>query len=333
MITTVKRGSASPRRRVSAAVIRLAGLTVSALGLFMGVAPHQAWACACGCGVFEVGTASMFPAGAGGMAWLEYDFQDQNHNWSGASQAPSSNNGDKELTTSFFTAGMQYMFSRSWGVEAEIPYWDRSFKTDLNFGSPPPDIVRTTWNQVGDVRLRGIYTGFSDDLSSGITFGVKLPTGNFQFNPAVVDRDSQVGSGSTDILLGAYHRANLTSDGMWAWFVQTQFDQPVFTQDGYRPGTELDTALGVLRMGWTFGDLTITPIGEAIVSLRTRDSGPNSAQPLASGFERLLLAPGVEFDYKDVAFYVDAEVPVLQNFTGNQLAAPVLFKAVFSVKF
>ena len=31
------------------------------------------YACACGCGVFDVGTASMLPQGPGGMAWLEYD--------------------------------------------------------------------------------------------------------------------------------------------------------------------------------------------------------------------------------------------------------------------
>ena len=326
-------GVARARRLGYVSLFFIFNVAAVTAALLVGLTPRGAWACACGCGVFEVGTASMFPAGQGGMAWLEYDFQDQNRNWSGASQAPSANNGDKELTTSFFTAGMQYMFNRSWGVEAEIPYWDRSFKTDLNFGNSPPDVVRTTWNQVGDVRLRGIYTGFSDDLSAGITFGVKLPTGNYQFNPSVVDRDSQVGSGSTDLLLGAYKRGNITDDGMWSWFGQTQFDQPVLTQDGYRPGTELDTAFGLVHMGWTFGDLTVTPIGEAIVSLRTRDSGPNSAQPLASGFQRLLLAPGVEFDYKDVAFYADVEVPVLQNFTGNQLAAPVLFKAVLSVKF
>ena len=125
------------RRAVSGGGAGCAAVIISilmfALAFSMGLTPSRAWACACGCGVFEVGTANMFPSGQGGTAWLEYDFQDQNRNWSGASQAPGFNNGDKELTTSFFTAGMQYMFDRSWGVEAEIPYWDRSFKTDLNF--------------------------------------------------------------------------------------------------------------------------------------------------------------------------------------------------------
>src|SRR5580700_2756658 len=65
------------------------------------LAPGAAFACACGCGVFDVGTSAMFPEGSGGMAFLDYDFQDQNQNWSGTSSAPAANNGDKEIETHF----------------------------------------------------------------------------------------------------------------------------------------------------------------------------------------------------------------------------------------
>jgi hypothetical protein len=304
-----------------------------ALGLLAGLAPHRGWACACGCGVFEVGTASMLPTGAGGTTWLEWDYQDQSNNWDGTGKALAADNGDKNLTTNFFTAGLQYMFDRSWGIQAEIPYWDRSFTTDVNFPTPPMDDVKAHWSDVGDIRIKGIYTGFSPDLSSGITFGVKLPTGSYQFDSAVVDRDSQIGSGSTDLLLGGYHRGNLTQDNLWSWFVQTQFDQPVLTVENYRPGSELDTALGAHYNGWTFGNLTIAPIAQTILSLRTRDSGAAAAIPLASGFQRLFLSPGFEVDYKQVSFYADAEVPVYQHFTGDQLSAPVLLKVIVAFNF
>ena len=171
----------------------------------------------------------MFPTGSGGTAYLGYDYQDQNQNRSGSSSAPAANNGDKEIRTNFFTAGLQYMFDRSSGIEVELPFWDRTFRTDTNFPSPPPDIVSTEWADFGDVRIKGIYTGFSEDLSSGVTYGLKLPTGNFTYNPAIVDRDSQIGTGSTDILLGGFHRQALTSDNIWSWFVQAQLDQPVLT--------------------------------------------------------------------------------------------------------
>jgi len=52
-----------------------------------------------------------------------------------------------------------------------------------------------------------------------------------------------------------------------------------------------------------------------------------------SGYERLMLSPGIEFHIHPVKVYADAEFPVFQNFTGNQLAAPVLFKVSVSYMF
>jgi hypothetical protein len=126
-------------------------------GLLAGIlAPGVIHACACGCGVFDVGTSSMFPSGGGGMAYLQYDFQDQNHNWSSTSQAPAANNGDKQIETDFVTAGFQYMFNRSWGVQLEVPYDYRTFKTtSAALGNP---ITTINWGALGDIRVEGIYT-------------------------------------------------------------------------------------------------------------------------------------------------------------------------------
>ncbi len=151
------------------------------VGFLTGVlAPGLAFGCACGCGIFEVGTSSMFPSGEGGMAFVNYDFQDQNQNWSGSSQAPAANNDDKEIRTDFITTGVQYMFNRSWGAEIEIPYAYRSFKTvTANPDVPPGTVTKIDWGSLGDIRLKGVYTGFSEDMSSGIDFGLRIPTGNF----------------------------------------------------------------------------------------------------------------------------------------------------------
>ncbi len=304
------------------------------IGAFLaGLTPESAFACACGCGVFDVGTSSMFPGGAGGTIFYGLDFQDQSRNWSGGHGSPGNNNADKGIRTYFNTLGFQYMFNRSWGVQIEIPYWDRTFKTDTNFGDSPPNIVGTHWNGIGDIRIRGIYTGFSEDMSSGVTYGLKLPTGNHAFNPSLVDSDTQIGTGSTDILLGAFHRQALTADNSWSWFAQAQLDVPVLIQNQYRPGAELDIAAGVHYNGWKFGDLQITPIAQAIVSVRGRDSGANAASPAASGYQRLILSPGIEFDYKQFSAYADIEVPVLQSFNGNQLTAPYMIKLILAYNF
>ena len=99
--------------------------------------PTAAHACACGCGIFEVGTSAMLPQGPGGMAYVEYDYQNQYINWSGNSKAPAADNSDKRIDTDFITAGVQYFFNRSWGYQVDVPYENRTFKTTSNDPNAP----------------------------------------------------------------------------------------------------------------------------------------------------------------------------------------------------
>jgi hypothetical protein len=294
------------------------------VGMF---APSMVHACACGCGVFDVGTSSMFPQGGGGTAYFGYAYQDQNRNWNGSSQASAANNDDKEIRTDFFNVGVQYMFNSSWGAQLQVPFAYRYFKVE-----DAGKAESTTWGSLGDVRVEGIYTGFAADLSTGISFGLKLPTGNDNYNPSVVDRDTQIGSGSTDILLGGFHRGNLTADDKWDWFVQTELDVPVLIQAGFRPGVELNTAAGIDYKGFTLGRVRISPVAQAIFSYRSNDSGDAAASE-DSGYERLLLSPGIEFHIHPVKIYADVELPVFQNVNGNQLVAPVMVKVNVSYMF
>jgi hypothetical protein len=298
------------------------------------ILPSIGKGCACGCGVFDVGTSQMLPQGTGGMAFVEFDFQDQNRNWANSGPAPAANNNDKEIRTDFTTIGLQYFFNRSWGIQAELPYVVRDFKT---LGGPMGNTVQKfVWGSVGDLRLEGYYTGFSPDLSSGLTFGLKLPTGNFAHNDAYgdIDRDSEIGTGSTDVLLGGYFRHPFFLGNRWTWFAQGLVDIPVLTQDQYRPGGELDAAVGLYYQGWMLHRLRITPIAQVIGSVRTSDSGDFASGGLdsnpgggrSSGYQRVLLSPGVEFDFHPWSIYADVELPLVQDFVGNQLAAPFLFK-------
>jgi len=313
----------------------------SLIGGLALLTPGVARACACGCGVFDVATSSMLPMGQGGMTFAEFDFQDQNRNWSHNGPASSDSNGDKDLRTDFTTYGLQYMFNRSWGIQAELPYDFRDFKT---LGGPVGNqVVSLKWSSLGDVRLLGYFTGFSDDMSSGLTFGVKLPTGDFKHNDAYgdIDRDSELGSGSTDILLGGFHRHRLTRNDSWTWFAQGLLDVPVMTQNQYTPGVEFDSALGLYYKGWYIHGLQITPLAQVIGSVRTSDSGnyasggidDDPAAGKSSGYERVLLSPGIDVKIHNVDVYADVEVPVFQDFTGNQLAAPWLFKFIVSYSF
>jgi hypothetical protein len=302
-------------------------------GLMVGMlAPGAVFACACGCGIFDVGTSSMLPEGPGGTAYVEYDYQDQTQNWSDSSKAPAANNTDKEIRTSFITAGLQYMFNHSWGIQAQLPFAYRSFSTVS--AAPGNPIATVKWGSLGDIRIKGIYTGFSDDLSSGIDFGLKLPTGSYTEENTFhdVDRDTEIGSGSTDILLGGFHRGNLFTRYGLNWFAQAELDVPVLTQGDYRPGAELDAAAGIDYEGWSLGRANFSPLVQVLASERTKDYGADANSP-GSGYSRLLLSPGFEFHLHPVKVYADIEVPVFQHVNGNQLVAPLLFKVSVSYMF
>jgi hypothetical protein len=270
------------------------------------------------------------------MAWLQYDYMDQNEDWNGYQPAPAGNNDDKEIQTHFITYGLQYMFNQSWGAQIEIPYDFRYFKGTDNAG----DVTTYSWNQLGDIRVEGIYTGFFADQSAGVTFGLKLPTGAYNVDPSfnitnptgLVDRDTQIGTGSTDILLGGFYRGNLDKDQVWDWFFQGEFDAPTATQAGYRPGFELDTAAGIDYKGISVGRAQITPIAQLIFSDRTHDNG-SQADVSDTGYQRLMIAPGLEVHIHPFIIYADIEVPVMQHYTGFQLTASVLYKFSLSYMF
>jgi len=275
----------------------------------------------------------MFPTGANAMAYLETDYQDQNRNWDGTAPGPAADNPDKDLRTTFLTAGVQQMFDRNWRIQAEVPYAQRHFET--TGGASGSDLVALNWAGLGDIRLEGIYTGLSPDLSTGLTCGVKLPTGAYTHNDAYgdVDRDSEFGSGSTDLLFGAFHRDALVGLGDWTWFAQAALDLPILSRDQYRPGLEVDSALGLYYAGWSVGRWRLTPMAQLKAASRASDRGLNAAVPLASGYHRLLAAPGVEFTFHPVTVYADVELPVYQRFNGNQLSARVLGKISVSCHF
>ncbi|MDE1923622.1 MAG: hypothetical protein KGI55_09370, partial [Gammaproteobacteria bacterium] len=248
-------------RRIACAM----ALSLAAAG---ALAPDQARACACGCGLFDIGTASMFPTRTGAMLFVEADMMDQNQNWSGTSSAPAANNADQRIHTEFFNLGLQVQFNRQWGAEMELPYWNREFRTTAEDGS----IVDFTHGAIGDIRLKALYTGLSDDLSTGLTFGVKLPNGDSSY--ANFDPDTEIGSGSTDLLLGAYHMGNLSEDGQWRYFAQAQWDRPLAHKASYAPGQETTATVGVYYEGWRLGEhVKIAPLAQLDGAFRGRDGG------------------------------------------------------------
>jgi len=182
---------------------------------------------------------------------------------------------------------------------------------------------------VGDIRVRGLYTGFSPDMSSGISFGLKLPTGDYAYSH--FDPDTAIGTGSTNLLLGAYHMGEIP-DSNWDWYVNAEGDQPMVNAGGYRPGTEINAVAGGYYDGWKTGPAKIAPLAQVVGSHRWSDSGALSNAP-NSGYSRVLLTPGMELDTLQFRIYADVGFPVYQYVTGNQLIASELFKLNISRHF
>ncbi|MGA9795376.1 MAG: hypothetical protein WBQ17_07560 [Rhizomicrobium sp.] len=304
--------------------MRKFGASAIVMAAMAGFSPSAALACACGCAVFDVGTSSLLPNGPGATIFGEYDFLNQTKNWSGTSSAPAADNDDKNIRSDFYLAGGQYMFNDDWGVMAELPYTERHFATEVS----PGTVGDFDHGSLGDIRLMGVYSGFSPDMSTGITFGVKLPTGDHTYPN--FDQDTEIGSGSTDILLGGYHSGQIDFAGDFVWYSQVLWQHHVATQDGYTPGPELNGAIGISYNNWNLSShATLAPVLQLLVSERGRDGGP-AADPDNSGYQRLLLSPGLSLSVNQWKLYADVEVPVWQHMNGNQLIAPYALKFIAS---
>jgi len=361
-VTTQSRSARRPIGRLTTAVFALLAPTLLGVVSLVGAGSEEALACACGCSVFDVGGLDTpQEQDHGGRLFFEFWSGDQTENYVGSSRAPAALNTDKEINTQWYNAGLEYMFNRQWGVMVRVPTTNRTLTTETD-ASFPGEVQSFKSRDIGDIEIMGIYAGFFQDMSTGVQFGVKLPSGTF--TAPGIDRDTQIGSGSTDLLLGGFHRGLLTGDNHWQYFYQAMLRQPFLYQDAadpqgffdgnpgviqsYHPGRQVDGAGGIVynNLYNVLGFDKITPVGQVIVSHRDPDSG-TGADPLNSGFDRVMLSPGVEFtkvldeaNNRVLKTYFDIEVPIYYRAnaannagTEGQLVAPYLIRLVTSYNF
>jgi hypothetical protein len=322
---------------------------LGAAGVLLSCAliPDEALACACGCSVFDVGSLTLLPKedSHGGVVYFEWDHADQKVHWSGASKGAGLNpTGDRRIYTDWYVAGMNYMVNRDWGVGVRIPSAHRSFTSNDGVQDNTYNI-----NVLGDIELTGMYTGFSKDMSKGLIFGLKLPTGEYKAEN--YDRDTQVGTGSTDLILGGFWRGMITGDNAWQYVTQVKYVQPLFLGKAYnpdlgfsadyRPGTSLDASAGIVYNNWYHvGPFDkVAPLLQMIYSHKGHDGG-DSGDPDNTGFDRIYISPGIDFtkvidDAHNRTFklYGDVEIPIHTHVTGDQQVAPYVFKLVAGYTF
>jgi hypothetical protein len=275
---------------------------------------QAAFACACGCNVFAVGTRWTMPTSEGLNLSLQYNYMNQSRIWSRWNNAPAGSIEDLELRSNFYTVGLRYMPSRDWGVAVETPVWNRFFKTTDEDGN----IASANHTSLGDIRLMGMFAGLSEDMSVGLQFGIKLPTG--AFTQSLLDRDTQIGTGTTDLLLGGYR---MSQENGWGWYAQAMWQRALNSRDGYRPGDSFDMTGGI-HYDKLLKEYRIIPMLQLVASFRAIDSGPN-AEPENTGYERLYISPGIKVAATShLNFYADVRLPLVTHVGGFQLVAPSL---------
>lgn len=297
---------------------------------------NQAWACACGCGIFNVGTSSLIQNQPGGLAFVGYDYMNQNHNWHKENKAAAANNEDKQIKSQILTIGAQYMFDRNWGANIRIPYLNRSSKMlgmhDGMMGMDHHEEMSSRVNSIGDINIGGIYSGFFSDMSTGISFGLKLPTG--KTNAKSLDsRDMQIGTGSIDWLLGAYNVRRIDDEGRFNWFVQGNWQHAFINHNGYNPGDEFSASTGAsYDAGGFSGVKRIAPILQVKGSKKLHDTGWAS-DPKNTGYSQVYFAPAFELTFDRFKAYADIAFPLYQNTNGNQLVANRIYKLIIGYNF
>ncbi len=323
-------------------------IIAASLTLLPLIAMNNALACAtCGCSL-STDAAMGYSAATGFRMSLEYDYINQNQLRTGTStispaQVAAINDQEVEHDTinRYITMGLSYSSSADWNFKLLVPYIDRSHTT---YGSNPPSITPdqlsgATASGLGDIKFITSFQGLLPTHNLGVQLGVKLPTGdyggpnasgtgtvgrnpvNFNTGPNMgtpLDTSLQAGTGSTDLIIGAYYYQAVSQN--FDAFINGQFQAAVMhilNQPGedYRPGNQENVSFGVRYEA----DPRIVPQLQVNVTHRSQDQGV-LADTLNVAGTAVYLSPGVSAGImKNTQVYAFVQLPVYSNLDGYQL--------------
>ena len=238
---------------------------------------------------------------------------------------------EKYTRNNYFTLGVDYVITHEWGVDVQIPYIDRKHETlgtnsDGIIGGPGGGQYTSHTDSFGDVKLIGRYQGFTPQHNIGILFGIKLPTGSHTLTgtstdptapgPVDIDRGLQPGTGTTDVIVGAFYN-NILSEN-FGYFTTALFQAALDSNDQYRPGNGVNLNAGLRYL--SFPVRGVVPQVQLNFRVVDRDAGLN-ADTVSTGGTLLYISPGVTVPVTNqVSVYGFVQLPVYQNLNGVQLA-------------
>ena len=316
----------------------MAALLVSSSGVM---------ACAsCGCSLNSDWGTQGLSNQAGWSADIRYDYLNQNQLRSGtkkispdvAATTTNSQTGDyaeieKFTKSQTITATLDYNNGEAWGVSLVAPTINRQHST-LGLGgtgSPLDGAYDSKASGVGDIKLIGRYYGFSEQKNVGIQLGLKLPTGKTNQvandGSTAVDPGLQLGTGTTDMIVGAYYHDNWNDS--WGYFGQVMYQRALNSSNmanagngpSYRPGDSWNVNAGLRyeALDWIQPTLQIN-------SRFVKKDGGDTGDQFATGGTLVYLTPGAIIPVaKSASIYSSVQLPIYQRVNGIQLTPSYIF--------
>jgi hypothetical protein len=291
------------------------------------IVPDASWACsACGC-TLNSDWASQGLAASGGWRFdARYDFSEQDQLRTGTDSVsassldyPNEREVQKYTINRNYTFALDYSPNKDWGFTAVLPWSNRSHAT---IAEGDTEVSTSHDAGIGDLRLMARYMGLGEQRSTGIEFGVKLPTGRFDspFDAGprrgdTVDRGLQLGSGTSDALFGVYNFGALATD--WGYFAQAQVQAALTSRDQFKPGRSLTVNFGLRYTA----SATFVPQLQFNARAERREQGAN-ADVENSGATLAYLSPGLTWNVSPrFSAFAFLQVPIYQRVNGLQIEA------------
>lgn len=306
----------------------------------LSVVTSDALACAsCGCSLSS-DPITGYTETEGWRINLDYTFINQNQLRNGGSAASASQafaagqEAEHKTINRYTNFGITYNPNADWNFKAIVPYVSRSHST---YGSGDPSavpLISSRDSGLGDIKLLASYQGFLPKHNLGVQIGIKLPTGNYGGlakdgvkvvgkNPtrfsdgSILDASLQLGTGTTDLIVGAYYYQALSEnfDGFVNGQFQTAISQKLDQTDAdYRPGNQATLNAGLRYQGFE----KVTPQLQVNMIHKTHDHGALSGVGTAGTVA--YLSPGLTVDVvKGVQAYGFVQVPIHSQVSDYQL--------------
>jgi hypothetical protein len=337
-----------------ATMIRTALGVAIASALLVG--SDAAFACAtCGCSLSSDGALGYSTTSGWGISLDDtYINQDQLRSGRGSItpqqvQAINGQEVEKDTINRYLTLGISYSLGADWNFKLLAPYVDRShttYGTDATLPLTSSQVSSANVSSIGDIKLIGSYQGLLPTHNLGLQLGVKLPTGDYGGpsaansdnvvgqgavgrNPvgfgstgnsasSYLDTSLQAGTGSTDLILGAYYFQAISQD--FDAFVNAQFESAVHHNlndvgADYRPGNQSTVSFGIRYEA----NPQIVPQLQINITSKSSDQGKLADTTDTAGTVAYL-SPGITFSVApNLRMYGFLQLPVYSQLSGYQL--------------